>query len=572
MGLLRKILHWLGFDEKPPARREAPRNRKECQEVPEVQADGDQAGAAARTPVRAPAPSASQAREPAPAPPSGVVVACVGCRRQLRVPNSALDRSIRCPRCAAVFKIRRKAPPPVDTIPAVIPPIPESPPNPILPPTPTQVHEPPAPALPGQRLPQRGGGTTVRITVGFDFGTHSTKVLYRKHGETISRVLSLDEPCPDYPVFGSPSLVRLDDGRLWFGSEAVQRSGGHLYQSLKVRLPGPDRERSLEPLPPGPTPQLLVAAYLAWAFQRLREALRAEFGPHAVRLNLAAPMNHLQNEMLRNIYLHIVQAAWEVVFGENVLEVRQGIALASLQARLTRHLEGCLRDETERHFEILPETIAPIVSMSVNPRVPPGIYLIVDMGGGTTEISVNKVGKSDEGHHIHCYFDDLIHVGGIDFAALANKEPALAAAQRTRLLDRTRMALKNVWYEGFKKDKDGPRSTREQWKSLSVLLSGGGTRHPEVAAAIGSSSPLAHIFPAEQDQCDYGVDRYIPGDIEMNGLDRAGVVDLSLLGVAHGLALEAQRWPELLKPFEMQAFDSPSRQEAPEPYWYVGGK
>jgi hypothetical protein len=276
--------------------------------------------------------------------------------------------------------------------------------------------------------------------------------------------------------------------------------------------------------------------------------------------------------MLREVYLQVVQAAWEVVFGESVLEVSQGIALSTLQAPLTRHLEGCVRDETERHFEILPETIAPIVSMSVNPRVAPGIYLILDMGGGTTEISVNKVGKSEAGHHIHCYCDDLIHVGGIDFAALANMERALAAAHRKSLLDRTSWALKRVWHEGYMKDMGGPQSTREQWKSLRVLLSGGGTAHPEVVAAIRSSSPLARIFPAEKDQCEYGVNRYIPGDIEMNGLDRAGAVDRSLLGVAHGLTLEAQRWPEVLKPLQMQAFDPRPRQEPPEPYWYVGGK
>jgi hypothetical protein len=582
VGFLRGILDWLGFDQKQPTRRETLRIRKECQAAPELQANCDQAGVPAEPSFKSPASNNDQVHKAVPPLTTGrderralgrgpsVVIGCVRCRRNLRVPETALDKSIRCPCCATIFKIRRKAAQPIDTPPVAIERSAESRLSATMPPA--NVHERPAPAVPSLGSPQPGRSAGIRITVGFDFGTHSTKVLYRKHGETTSHVLRLDEPCPEYPVFASPSLVQLAGGQLWFGSEAIRRSGGHLYHSLKVRLLGPDRERFLEPLPPGPTPQLLVAAYLAWAFQKTRESLRAEFGAHSVRFNLAAPMNHLQNEMLRDVYLHIVQAAWEVVFGESVMDVNQGIGLDALQARLTRNLDRRLCEESERHFAVLPETIAPIVSMSVNPRVASGIYLILDMGGGTTEISVNKVGKSEAGHHIHCYFDDLIHVGGIDFASLANKEPAVAVAERKKLLDRTSGALKNVWHKGFMKDKNGPRSTREQWKHLQVLLSGGGTRHPEVAVRIESASPLVHIFPAEQDQCDYGVDRYAPGDIALNGLGGSGGIDLSLLGVAHGLALEAQRWPELLKPVELRAFDARSRLEAPEPYWYVGGK
>jgi hypothetical protein len=417
---------------------------------------------------------------------------------------------------------------------------------------------------------QRNRGTAIRITVGFDFGTHSTKVLYRKHGDTVTRILYLDEPCKEYPSFASPSLVRLDnDGRLWFGSETLLRNSGHLHRSLKVRLLGPDRESSLEPFPPGPTPQFLVAAYLAWAFHRVRDKLQAEFGAHALRMNLAAPMNHVQNERLRDVYLHIVQTAWQATFGECPLAVDQGVRLDAVQRPFTRLLDSKLVPESERHFEVLPETIAPIVSMSFNPRMAPGFYLIVDMGGGTTEISVNMVGKSKKGQNVHCYFDDLIHLGGNDFAALAVKEASAAAAGRLRLLDRTCAAIRKVWYGGYEKEKEAQRTIRARWKDLYVLLSGGGTRNKEVADRIRQCPPQRYIFVA--DPCKYVVGRYEPANIDP-GLHQVSDVDLSLLSVAHGLALEAQRWPELLKPVEVQAFDPAPRAERPEAYWYVGGK
>ena len=421
---------------------------------------------------------------------------------------------------------------------------------------------------PGSPATPRGRGAATRITVGFDFGTHSTKVLFRKHGASDWRILRLGEPCRGYPTFGCPSLVRLVGGCLWFGGEALRSDEGILYRSLKARLLGPAHEGSLPTYPPGPDPHLLIVAYLVWAFRAVRENLRREFGPHELRMNLAAPMNHVQNERLREAYLHIVQAAWGLVFGHGGVEVGQGVALDSLKPHLAGGLDGRLVDESERHFEILPETIAPIVSMSFDPRLAPGIYLVMDMGGATTEISVNRVGKSEAGHHVHCYYDDVIHIGGDDFEASAGK--GASDAEAGRRLDRVLKAVKRVWYRGYEKEKDGPRTTREQWKTLRVLLSGGGTRDPELASRIQALCPQRSIFLL--DPCPYYVQRYEPANVESGRQSRVGAADLSLLGVAHGLAVEAQRWPEFLKPMELRPLERPHREDSPEAYWYVGGK
>jgi hypothetical protein len=428
------------------------------------------------------------------------------------------------------------------------------------------VFEPDTSILAGSIVLPRGRGSTIRITVGFDFGTHSTKVLWRKHGTSISHILRLDSPCQGFPAFASPSLVRLDnDHRLWFGSHALGRNDGYLYQSLKVRLLGPDHERVLKPLPPGPTPQVLVAAYLAWAFQTIRDTLRSEFGAHQLRMNLAAPMNHVQHDALRDSYLGIVQTAWSLVFGDHPIELKQGCSLAELEPRLKTRLDSPLVDQAERHFEILPETVAPIVSMSFNPQMAPGVYIVVDMGGSTTEISVNDVDKSQDGHRVRCYRDNLLHIGGMHFAAsLASEEG------RARLLRDTKRAMHKVWAEGYDQNKDGPRSVRESWKSLRVLLAGGGTLQQCVKDMIDNSSPLLVHFRA--DKCPYEVTRYKPSQIDLGCFNGSASIDLSFLGVAHGLAWEAQRWPELFKPKELTAYDRPEPREMPEPYWYVGGK
>lgn len=412
----------------------------------------------------------------------------------------------------------------------------------------------------------RGRGNLPRLTVGFDFGTHSSKVIYRKHGETASRLLCFDIPSTDYPSFVSPSLVRLDDNRLWFGSAANNRVDGLLYRFLKVRLLGPSREVLLEVYPPGPTPHQLVVAYLAWAFQAIHKQLISRHGEHRLRLNLAAPMLHFQDDKVREVYLHVVQAAWHLACGEAAKEMCQGIEWNTIQPIIKARLEEPLISESDRHFEVLPETIAPIVSMKRNPRVSPGFYLMVDMGGGTTEVSINNVGKADHENHIHCYADDLIQLGGLDFDEISTLK---STKKQVGLLKKLKDTARQVWYMGYMKEKDGHRSLKERWKILKVLLVGGGTKSNCVIREIEQHPPHKSVFLV--DPIVYSVDRYKPVDIEI-GDKKPSDVDLSLLSVAHGLAFDAQLWPDLLKPKEVEPIQKTERQDAPDPFWYVGGK
>ena len=61
-----------------------------------------------------------------------------------------------------------------------------------------------------------------RPHVGFDFGTHSTKVIIRERGNANGVVPVLDDACENYPLFASPSVVHFDGERLWFGARAFK--------------------------------------------------------------------------------------------------------------------------------------------------------------------------------------------------------------------------------------------------------------------------------------------------------------------------------------------------------------
>jgi hypothetical protein len=179
--------------------------------------------------------------------------------------------------------------------------------------------------------------STGAINLGLDFGTYSTKLIMRVRGASKRPlVLFLDEPDPEYPAFAVPSLVCLSNGKLFFGQEA-RRRGGHLFSSLKVSLLPPPPLGTWDPddFPHGTTPDLLVAIYLAWILGRVKMAV-GEDRASRFSLNVAAPMNHVENQALKERYLQVVNAAWQAAFENAAPLVTQEAELNRLGSVFTR--------------------------------------------------------------------------------------------------------------------------------------------------------------------------------------------------------------------------------------------
>jgi len=115
----------------------------------------------------------------------------------------------------------------------------------------------------------RPGYEPAAINVGLDFGTYSTKILIRPRGEEKAELVQIEPSTEGYPWFASPSVVRVVDNTVFFGGLALEKSGGFLYRSLKVRL-----LESIKQTAPtdskchgGITPDVFVAGYLSWVLR-----------------------------------------------------------------------------------------------------------------------------------------------------------------------------------------------------------------------------------------------------------------------------------------------------------------
>jgi hypothetical protein len=206
-------------------------------------------------------------------------------------------------------------------------------------------------------------------------------------------------------------------------------------------------------------------------------------------------------------------------------------------------------------YDVLPETIAPIVSLSQDPRMTAGMYMLVDMGAGTTELSINHVSVPGGDQNVLCYFDRSVLLGAERF------QSGESARQLTAEL------LKHIWQtwcRGYDKDARNV-AARQRWKSLRVLLVGGGTCRADVYDAIvREQHAVCSRFPGEA-RCE--ILRHGPADLDFGSVP-VSPEDVSLASVANGLAFPRMKWPHFYEPEQVRVVSETPTRGGPDP-WYT---
>lgn len=412
-----------------------------------------------------------------------------------------------------------------------------------------ETHPTPAPV---SKLKSLKPQTKVALLIGLDFGTHSTKVVVRRRGERQGRVVALDVPVSGYPPYAIPSLVRAAEGALWFGGEALNRGDGVLYRLLKLELIKTTSLVNGEQS----NVDLLVTAYFAWILGAVRKWVDEEYGLENCKLflNVAAPMDHFEIAQIKKRYLAILATAWEWTFGPKYHHIRQAVALNDVKSWMETD-QVLIPNAAVRTYDVLPETIAPIVSLSQDPRMNAGMYLLIDMGAGTTELSINFVSVPGGEQNVLCYFDRSILLGAEKFLAGEKQRELLA------------LLLKNIWqtwYLGYEKDAQN-YAARQRWKSLRILLLGGGTCRKDVCDAINAEHHAVFTrFPGEA-RCE--ILRHGPADLQFPA-SKVSQEDISLASVANGLAFPRMQWPKFYEPAQIEPIEGTAAQNAADP-WYL---
>jgi uncharacterized coiled-coil DUF342 family protein len=404
--------------------------------------------------------------------------------------------------------------------------------------------------------------------IGLDFGTHSTKVVVRRRsgGDVRTRkpwALILDEPAVGYARMATPSLVRLvANDRLLFGTEALRQQEGRLFRSLKTSLLPCSDENGRAPDPMAP---VLTAAYLAWILQRIADTIGGD--PSKYTIAIGAPMNHEENAVLKDRYLHVVHAAFLGAFGDGdkaPIDFKKTVSLATIEPRIRAWVDRELPPNDFRRFHVRPETLAPLVSLHRDPKhKKPGVYMIVDMGAGSTEISVNQI--QDTGNPepwVLCHDDQTVRFGGDSFAANDEKnafdEMACETEERS-LVEKFWKHYREVCLSGYQKIANGTPTTKAAWSHMNIVRVGGALRRRALDEKIGRLPPLKErVLDASHEALWHSpsaLDCWPP---------RATAADLHesgpIFAVADGLSIHPW-WPEYRRPKEVATVPPPDRRE-----------
>lgn len=242
------------------------------------------------------------------------------------------------------------------------------------------------------------------LQVGLDFGTSATKVVYSQLGRRGSRVINFNHNLPNYPNYCLPSLGAIDDsGKLLLGIDAakflsdkewdlgLQRfkvivAGNHdlsfkdhlshekFYAYLKSR--GYDTQF---------TPERLTAVYIAYAMNKCRSIIRrspeyrnAELD---IAFNICMPIDHIENNILNSVFEKIFSLAERIERDWR----KSGKDFDPLGA--SYDLENKSYKLGERVFAI-PEAVAAMASYLISLRKEEGLHAIIDLGAGTTDVSI----------------------------------------------------------------------------------------------------------------------------------------------------------------------------------------
>jgi hypothetical protein len=425
-----------------------------------------------------------------------------------------------------------------------------------------------------------------RAIVGFDFGTDSTKIVYRMRDTDAPNhvnVLRIDDPDaaslddkdrPRYPAFATPSRVCVVDGliRLGYCTLAPWADCG---PPLKVRLwdeecewpedtpeqrarRQADKELAVKRYG---DPNVLTVAYLAWAFRRVREQILRDHAGADIEIYMPAPMDQYGDEgPIKKVFFKAMAAGWRLAF-ENAnqgIDLNDGAAFPPIEAAAKRELlavaQGQVPEQDERLFDVLPESLVPLVTLMYDPIFRPGYYLIVDCGGGSTEISV--VLRYDDGQAVSCFEDRALNGGWYQL----RDAKAHAPTRFDALLKDLSTESKEIVHRSYLKVRGNPVASAQFRECVHILLLGGGMLDGTVEDSFyrESRSPLMQYLGEQQMEEDN-----IPKASLEQLASQLGVADgeARFLMVARGLAVGKIALPTFFAPHDVPPVHSEVQEE-----------
>lgn len=225
------------------------------------------------------------------------------------------------------------------------------------------------------------------ITVGLDFGTHQTKVcIENKDGVELSYSFMIFEDTYHREFYTLPSVIGVDnDGLLHFGY-LNRNFEGQIFKYFK---------QSAFDSTAGNTISQEKAWYLsAWYLAYIIFDLEDKYGQQFA-IQMGAPTDSSHVEQAKQIATKIVVSAYRLV--EDVFDNNKQKFLATPLEELRKVTEIIpFSREIKEDYSLLvfPEAYACLMPLISKGKLETGMNLMIDIGGGTTDISFFTIEKN----------------------------------------------------------------------------------------------------------------------------------------------------------------------------------
>lgn len=347
----------------------------------------------------------------------------------------------------------------------------------------------------------------IRVTVGLDFGTSATKAVWRRHdtGKVQAIIFRSDEEGD--LRFALPAVVGLDDSGLpVLGYEAKNGRDGdkasRFQHHLKVLLAGKYnsgfRDEQLEAefddlvksdapwVTAGLAEEYFSSLLLANSMAESRAAVLRHFDSASAKIditfNVGIPIDHRQCDDIWRAWAKVIACAEQCE--RNWAEFKNsGFAFKNWAEIWKRADYGHGEDDpTDRVDQFarafaVPEAVAALDSFLESLAVRPGMYALVDVGSGTTDLSIVRVSQARARKWLS---SRVVSVGCRQWEAMRNGNGSVSVDRE--FAQTLWNALQPLWAKTYRE------KLREEgeWHNVRVFVTGGGSQIESIRQVLGT--------------------------------------------------------------------------------------
>jgi len=338
-----------------------------------------------------------------------------------------------------------------------------------------------------------------------DFGTHSTKVAHLElgAGTRVVRPLRFGHGAGDYPDWLLPAVGLLGANGLMWGGGAAKELSGRPWDSglrrLKVLVAG-----SVDPAFDDPglrhsykrqiaaatscgdvTIEALAVAAVSLQIAEVRRQLQEIYRgrPIEAQFTIPVPIDQVQHSAVLGQYHRIINAVQAVVQPSGQL-VASGVDLLHAAGEAVEQASPL--ENADGWLFALPEAVAQIACYARSLDVLPGVYGVVDIGAGTTDVSIMAIRSGNHGELGYFWYSAMAipmataHVYRRILETVGESEQG---STETRLIDLSHQHIdvstsafeeirhrsNPAWVEAYKH-----HLSQDRWEGCPLFLCGGG--------------------------------------------------------------------------------------------------